>query len=216
MSDIAGKFGLSSSGPFGGRPAPIVMSGKILSPPHMKISGTGTVSVTAARYYITPFIVGRATTFAGVKFANIGAADNGKKVKIAFYNEAAAGGPGTLAKDFGEATLTGASAVRTLASSWSAAAGLYYGILAPESACDLAAMTPLLAITAAGYPPFNDQANMLHSFATEAFASNIQTANVGDYVAGTYANFPEATALTPTNTILTNAGSTFPTFGPYV
>lgn len=212
---------LNNNGIFGGLGPPRLLSGKMILPPHLMRDTNAGMITTGARYYIVPFPVAKPTTFSGAKFFNSGAGDNGDKVKIAAYSESSSGGPGLLAKDFGEATLTAAAAIRTLASSWNAAPGMYYLELVSDNAVGLWAMSPMHQVTAVGYTGVNAQANLLGGFASELLGSGAQPRSTygGDYVDGTYANFPEATSLTPTNSIFSysdaGSGFPFPLFGLY-
>lgn len=209
-------------GSYFGITPPILMAGKIRMPPHLPIFDIlGSVTLTAARYYFYAVYVDRPTTFAGAKFYNFGAGDNGKKVKVAIYNELSTGGPGTLAKDFGESTLTGAAAIRTLASSWSAQPGWYYMALTSDTAPVLSPMSAFNYVTTVGWSPPANPAGMLGAFHANLLAASGIQAYAGDYVAGTYANFPEATALVPTTSLYSAAaysattGQVFPFFALY-
>ena len=216
MAEVGNKFGLGAGGGlFYGTRSPKKASGRYYIPPHMLIeASTTTRTTTAARYYITPFYVEQPTTFAGAWTINSGVGDNGDKVKIAAYSEATAGGPGTLAKSFGEVTLTGASAIRTFASSWSANSGWYYLVMVTDNTADFYCMCPIAALTAVGNFTPNQAINSVGVVGTpnvgSTFSGNVPA---GDYVAGTYANFPEATSLTPTNTVY--GTGVFPLFGLY-
>lgn len=207
MSDLSTAFGLSSGGQFNGVVAPIKQASRYFLPSHLFVDSVGnTVASTGGRYYFAPYYVDRATTFAGAWTRNAGAGDNGDKIKIAAYNEAAAGGPGTLAKDFGEVTLTGAAALRLFASSWAATPGWYYLALVTDNAVTMSAMTGGTVVTAAGvvYPqPLN---NLLGAQTPNFAAASHNNATIGEYVGGTYANFPEATSLTPATTLFTADG----------
>jgi len=97
-------------------PPPIkYISDDIIFPQFLIVAGTFTV--TANVYYEIPIYIARVEAFAGVKFRNSGTGNNGDKVKVAMYQENA-DGTRTRVKDFGEATLDGSAAIRTLASSW--------------------------------------------------------------------------------------------------
>ena len=145
---------------------------------------------------------------------NSGVGDNGDKVKIAAYNEATGGGPGTLAKSFGEVTLTGASAVRNFASSWSASPGKYYLELVTDNAVGMFCMCAVDQATSAGFFMPNMAANTMGFLAAPPNSSaRSSLVPAGDYVGGTYANFPESTSLTPVTTV---AGvNQIPFFGLY-
>lgn len=219
MATIESKFGLSANGIFNGAPAPRLMAGKTLWPPHMSpnMDVAQVFALTASRYFVIPFYVSHQTTFAGVKFKQNGNL-NGQKVKIAFYNEASGGGPGTLAKNFGEATLGAATAINTIASSWTAPAGWYYGELTGNSASSLFSMGNRLQVSDVGYTPPPAYTYLLGAFFTEAFAVGVNQKQLygGDYVGGTYANFPEATSLTPATSVIYEAALSLPAFCLYV
>jgi hypothetical protein len=209
---------LGAGGSYFGVQPPKILAGKLLWPPHLSFNGVAALSITASRYYVAPFHISRPMTFAGVKFKQNGNL-SGQKIKIAFYNEAAAGGPGTLAKNFGEATLGGATAINTVTSSWGVTTpGWYYGELAGDSASSLFAMANQIQASDVGYAQNPPSSNFLSPFATEGLAATVtqKQAYVGDYVGGTYANFPEATSLTPATSIFTEASFNFPGFCLYV
>jgi hypothetical protein len=218
MASVASKFGLSDAGSFGGVQPPILMAGKYIHPSHCNLTNFG-MNTTGARYYIVPIFVPRNTTFAGAWCFNSGAGDNGDKVKIAAYSEATTGGPGARAKNFGEVTLTGASALRNFASSWSAVGPLWYYLeLVTDNAVGMWGMTSLSYASDAGYFAPNTLANQLGFIGGPSGSS--KASPTGDYVGGTYANFPEATSLTPTATLAdpgTSGGTSgvFPAFGLY-
>lgn len=90
------------------------------------VTGTA-INTTVNRCFYTPFTVWEPHTFQGVWTENQGAGDNGEVYRMMVFNDdGASGGPGTLAKDFGEVTLTGAAALRLLTSSWAATPGRYW------------------------------------------------------------------------------------------
>lgn len=201
-------------GMFGGIRAPAKIAGKYFTPPHLTPSLTSaSFSTTAARYYFVPFYIDRPTTFAGAWFFNGGTGDNTKNGKIAAYAEAAAGGPGALAKSFGAAGITATAALRTLASSWAATPGWYYLAFVNDSAATMYAMAPSGIQTNVGLigTPLAMQLGRFSYAGPSAAITNGGPA--ADYVAGTYANFPEATALTPTATADDSVG--VPLFGLY-
>lgn len=203
-------------GQFYGAAAPRKGAGKLFWPPHMypELSGGGNAK-TAGRYYIAPFIVEKVTVFAGAWTYNKGTGSNGYKIKIAAYAEDVDGGAGALAKDFGEVTLTGAEALRQFASSWTATPGVYYLYLVSDSAPSMFNMNAVKQASAAGMILPNVAANTLGVFVGNFAPSstNGEPTPQGDYVDGTYANFPEAIALAPTNTI--TSANTFPLMGLY-
>lgn len=215
---IGGIF--PSGGSYSGVLPPIIASGHALFPPHL-VPSSYTLTATAARYYTVPFYIPRATTFAGVKFRNSGAGNNGHKVKIAFFNELAGGGPGTLAKSFGESTLTGAAAIRTLTSSWAATPGWYYGEIVADNAVAFNCMITTETISGVGHAGVRGTWSQLPPIADNVLSGNFgpQLPYGAEYVGGTYANFPEASSLTPTTTVqATNGGGAgeIPSFCLYV
>lgn len=217
MAEVGNKFGLGAGGGlFYGAQSPKKATGRYFIPPHMVILPSGqTVTTTAARYYIAPFYVEQVTTFAGAWTINSGVGDNGDKVKIAAYSEATAGGPGALAKSFGEVTLSGASAARTFASSWSANPGWYYLEMVTDNAADFYTMSTIIQVTSVGAILPNAASTSLGIIGAPTVSSTA-TANysTGDYVGGTYANFPEATSLTPATTLF-ETSPRLPLFGLY-
>lgn len=214
MADVGAKFGLSRGGMFKGAQSPIKLPSRYFWPAHLTPDlSANTMSTTGARYYVAPFYFERPTAIAGAWCYNSGAGDNGDKVKIAAYSESASGGPGDRAKDFGEVTLTGASAVRTFASSWSAPAGWHYLELVTDNAVSVYAMTAVAPLSAVGTGYPNVEANLLGVSTPTVAAAFTGSIPTGEYVGGTYANFPEATSLTPATTLFGNAG--FPLFGLY-
>lgn len=206
----------TTSGPYAGLPVPKIQAGKVRLPPHCTYN-TSTLTVTANRYYAVPFPIAEATTFAGVKFYNSGTGDSGSKVKIAAYFQGAAGGLGTLAKNFGEATLGSAAAINTLVSSWAASPGMYFLVLAANAGVALGTMESMPRSTTVGYVTANVLAMMNSFFPSDVMGSANSGAYIGDYVGGTYANFPEAAGLTLTNSLagIVSVGGTgiFPLFG---
>lgn len=201
------------AGQFSGLKSFKPMAGKYFQPPHLLPRETAaTMSTTGARYYIVPFIVEHAVTYAGAWCYNGGAGDNGDKAKIAIYNEAANGGPGTLAKSFGEITFTGAAAIRNFASSWSATPGKYYLEFVTDNAVTMYVMTALHQESAAGFALPNVASLTMGQLGSITLGTPSAAMPTGDYVGGTYANFPEATSLTPATTLF---GSTIPQFGLY-
>jgi len=203
------------SGQFNGTKAFIAMAGKYFWPNHLRPVASGTTAaMTAARYVYVPFVVEHATTFAGAWCKNSGTGDSGKKIKIAAFYEKDTGGPGALAKNFGEVTLGATSALQNFASSWAAAPGRYYLGIVSDTAPTMYLMAAADSYTSAGFAPVNVAANSMGILAqvfTTTALHNIQAHH--DYVAGTYANFPEATAVAPTAS--ESAFNSTPFFGLY-
>lgn len=204
----------SGGGIFGGAAPPIMQAGRYFWPHHCVPFRTTVLTTTASRYYIVPFYIPSNKTFAGSWCYNSGAGDNAETIKMAIYNESESGGPGTLAKDFGSVTLSAASAVRNFASSWAATKGMYYLELVANSALALYCMGTSDSISDVGQsmPSFASQMGVTTPIASGAPDYQIPA---GEYVGGTYANFPESTSLTPTNTIMNDDGGTFPIMGLY-
>lgn len=212
--NVARGMGLLS-GSWNGMAGPKRAAGRYYLPEGLMAQLTSITKVIAAsQYYIAPFYVDRPTTFAGAFAYNSGAGDNGKNLKFAAYSEAASGGPGTLAKSFGAVGITAASAVRTAASSWSAAPGWYYLEMTSDSNPTMYCMISTGNLSAAGEinPPANMRLGSIGAPLTGA-TNYITGIPLIDQVAGTYANFPEATSLTPTST--SSANTDVPLFGLY-
>jgi len=205
---------LANTGQFGGVRGIIKPSGKYFIPPHLTYVGdsTTTAATTGARYYVVPWYFDRPTTLAGAWCYNGGVGDNGDKAKMALYSEAAAGGPGALVKNFGEITFTGAIALRTFASSVSITPGMYYLEFVTDNAVTMCLMASSIYQTAAGAFVPNVLSNMNGSYGVTLDTVGPRSIPAADYVAGTYANFPESTSLTPTATLY---GATVPLFGVY-
>ena len=167
----------------------------------------GSFTTTVNRCYYFPFAVNRPYTFAGAVTGNQGTGDNGEKLRMmVFRDDAAAGGPGTLEKDFGEITLTGAAATRTLTSSWAAVPGLYWGAIWHETAAAMHGMAPHYSDTAAG--TFNAM-NPVHIIPNLTWAVGVSTNSLAHalYVDTAYGVAPSS-AVTPTATIVISAGTT--------
>lgn len=205
----------STGGQFNGQKTFRPMAGKYFWPSHLRlVDSITTNTMTAARYYYVPFIVEHPVTYAGAWCYNSGAADNGKKIKIAAFNESASGGPGSLAKSFGEVTLTGASALRNFASSWSPNPGRYYLAIVSDTAPSMYLMAAGDSESTAGLWGPNVASNTMGFLANVPVSTSLLNLQGHyDYVGGTYANFPEATAITPTAT--DNAFNDLPSFGLY-
>jgi hypothetical protein len=111
MADIGQKFGLTAGGPYGFK-FPGFHTNMSYGCPFADAGG-GTLNTTATRLYYSPFFVGAAVTFTRCYTQNQGAGDNGEVYRTGAYANDGASGPGTLISDFGEVTLTGATALRT-------------------------------------------------------------------------------------------------------
>lgn len=199
---------------FGGAPLPILRTGRYILPTALGPGASGgTIATTGARYYIAPIYIPRQTTFAGAWCFNGGAGDNGDKGKIAIYSESSSGGPGSRSKDFGEITFTGAAALRNFASSWTAAPGQYYLEFVTDNAVTMYSMTPVSFYTTVGSAPFAPTIALGQIGMGAPASTGDSNTPQGDYVGGTYANFPESTSLTPATTLL--GKDNMPMFGLY-
>jgi hypothetical protein len=205
------------AGPVLGVDPPGIPAGKVMFPPHMNaVTNTSTLTVTAARYYIAPFWFSGRQTFSGALFKQGGTADNGKKVKIALYNTSASGAIGTLAKSFGEYTCDASATTKQMASAYTPDRGWKWGEFVCDGAGVFEGMTPVRYVSSVGGTLVNPIQAFMGSIIANAFlAENTYFQHCGDYVAGTYANFPEATSLAPTNTISSGSTQLFPAFGFY-
>lgn len=203
---------LANTGQFGGVRGIIKPSGKYFIPPHLTYIPSGTTAATTgALYYSVPWYFDRPTTLAGSWCYNSGVGDNGDKAKMALYAEAAAGGPGTLIKNFGEITFTGAAALRTFAASVSISPGMYYLTYVTDNAVTNYQMTAYDYQSAAAAALPNVLANMNGSYGVTPNTAGPRSIATCDTVAGTYANFPESTALA----LNTSLYSAMPLFGVY-
>ena len=138
-------------GSFNGVLPPIWMAGTHVFPSWC-IDDPAALTTTATRLYYYPIYLDRVVAFAGARTFNSGAGDNGEVYRVGVYAEATAGGPGALAKDFGEVTLTGAAALRTLASAWTnARPGWYYIAVHADSAFAIYAFRSIVSISSVGY-----------------------------------------------------------------
>jgi hypothetical protein len=202
MSSTAALFGADSL--YGARPVKL-LSGDLIFPQHCA-PGSGTYTYTASRYIEVPFLIERAEAFAGVKFFNSGAGNNGDSVKVAIYKENE-DGTRTLVKDFGAATLTGAAAIRTLASAWTPdEPGWYFMRSVADDAVAVYGMGSGGRFAAGppevwGFRPapismkFPYRGNSVFNVVGGHYI------NLGMYYAGTYASFPESTGPDCTDSI---------------
>lgn len=210
----------TKSGPYAGLLPPRILAGKMRLPPHCFYQNA-TKALTSSRYYATPYPVPEATTFAGAKFYNSGTTDSGSKVKVAAYAEAAGGGLGALAKSFGEATLGATAAINTLASSWAASPGMYWLVLTANAGVTLGSMESVARVTNVGFFIPNQLALLNSLFPADVFGVADQFGGyIGDYVDGTYANFPESTGLALAHSVnniatTTSGGGAFPAIALY-
>lgn len=142
-----------NNAPFNGLSSPTWITG-MQRGPHWCLDDTTTgFATTATRLYYYPIYFDQVVTLAGARSFNSGAGDNGETYRVGLYfDNAAAGGPGTLAKDFGEVTLTAASALRTLTNSYAITSpGWYWVAVHHSSAANMYAFTSILQVSNVGY-----------------------------------------------------------------
>lgn len=164
------------------------------------------VTTTINRVYYVPFAIWEAHTFQGSSTFNSGTGDNGEHIRMMmFFDNGVGGGPGALAKDFGEITLTGASAQRTLVSSWSATAGMYWAAIWHETAASMCCMDNVGYTTAvgsiSGVQPSNFMGTLTYTPTLQQMMSTWC-----HYVDTAYGAAP-ATAVAPTASILAGPSS---------
>lgn len=192
------------SGPYFGFRPPKLITGCYYPPAGFSQSNTG-LATTATRCYYVPFPIFEAHTFTAASIFNTLTSDTGKKFRIMIFNDdAASGGPGTLAKDFGEITLDNTAAVRTLTSSWSAAPGMYWAAVWGDSSATIASMIPWSAATAVGFSIGYAVDHAIGTFSATGFNSS-SIYGVSVYVDTTYGAAP-ASAVAPNNTLNMVAG----------
>lgn len=191
----------SFTGPYGGLLPPIPMAGMAFFP-YGYASSDGTQAITANRIYYTPFPIFRTTTFAGARFADSGAGNNGFNVRLGIYAEASTGGPGTLLKDFGAAALTGTAGTHALANAVTVAGPqMCYVALLSDSAATLKCMGPIYESSAAGFIGIPGAPTLIGDFsATVNFTGNGATP-MGLNAAQAYGALP-GTATAPTTTVV--------------
>lgn len=188
-----------NNAPFNGLSAPTWVTGAQRGP-HWVVDDTTTLTTAATRLYYYPIYFDQVITLAGARTFNQGAGDNGETYRVGLYfDNAAAGGPGTLAKDFGETTLTAASALRTLANSYSLTApGWYWVAIHHSAATAMYAYTSVLQVSAAGYVLPN-AARLIGTLATTNEWGGVAQSPFY-YVDTTYGALA-STAVAPTNGI---------------
>lgn len=210
----ASELGLIA-GPCGGIDPPVMAAGKVLFPPHLQMmNNTTSMTTTAARYYMAPWFFTGRQVLAGALFRQAGVGDSGKKIKIALYN-AGTSGIGTLAKSFGEYTLDASATTKQLASAYTPPRGWYWGELVCDGAANLIGMSGTRTSAVASGPVSGISGQFGGIIADASMAENVPEMWAGDYVAGTYANFPEATSLVPTGSLKSYRPDVFPAFGFY-
>lgn len=219
MTTKRSSLGGGSGGSLYGVKPPPLMSGKLILPDGYRRGHNVTLTLTAARYYYAYHHVDRLETFSGVKFKDSGTGNNGKKVKIAAFTiDEETGAISTLAKDFGEVTLDGTAGIETMASPWTPSyIGWHILALVSDSNPVICTMARPWIETNAGLISHDHHDQKLGTFTADFFAETATAsprANHGEAKDGTYANFPEATGLAPTFSIV-GVSNTFPMFGLY-
>jgi hypothetical protein len=190
----------NQSGSFYGAPLPRLITTATYLPLGYA-DNTGTVTTTANRCYYVYWPISESRTFAGVNAYNQGAGDSGEKFRIMFFNDdGSSGGPGTLAKDFGEVTLGAASAYQTLTSSWAASAGRYWGAIWHDSATSMYGMSPFPAATAVGSALGINNYSVIGSINDSGTNWGANAMPVAHYVDTAYGAAP-STAVAPTATL---------------
>ena len=201
MADIGQKFGLSGGGGEWGIAPVTLLAGMSRRPPHLAPAAAA-MTMTTGRYYAVPFLIYPGDVFAGATFRQSG--DNtGESVKIAFYNQAAAGGLGTVAKDFGAVAQGGASAINNLASAWTPGVSkptYFYGVMVASAASVVFGAAALVDGATAATLSIGNSIPMFRAMSQDGTTSVLYPPG-GFYVAGTYANFPEANGLTLSTTL---------------
>lgn len=202
-----------AGGPFAGINPPPFQASHYYRP-HWATATALTVTLTANRLYRTWFYVPKTTTFSGGWFHNSGAGDSGDKVRIGVYDATGA----TLLKDFGETTLSGAAALRSVANTVTLPGPAWYQLaLVSDTTPALFAIDPLQYFSAAGMvTPSPTAAFGAFSAALAAGSNILNSSPVGDYAAFSYAALP--TPITAPTATITMAGGSgqFPAIGLYV
>jgi hypothetical protein len=169
-------------------------------------SATTNMTTTATRCYYVPLPIWKAQTFQGAACYNQAAGDTGEKIRLMVFNDSS--GPSTLAKDFGEITLTAASAQRTLSSSWAANPGMYWFAFWADSATAMFGMVGGLSASAVGGAGGSFLHNFIGDFSSWPGPGSVNQA-VAHYVDTAYGAAP-ATAVAPTATLQQGLGATTP------
>lgn len=149
---------LSNSGSFNGvKPLGAISGCGISYPPHWAVIVTNGIATTATRLYYIPYYFEEVRAFTGIRTENFGAADNGDTYRCGVYqatllSTGSRGGPGALIADCGQVTLTGASAIRTLASSFTPAyVGWHWLAFATNLSATMSSMSNASSTAANGY-----------------------------------------------------------------
>lgn len=205
----------SNSGPFGGAKAPLPPSGMTaMFLPHWAYVNTvaGLTSTTTRLYYIPYYFPVAGLSYTGLKCHNSGAGDNADTLRLGVYQASATTGlPSTLVIDAGEITLSGAAAVRTLASAWTAPyEGWGFLALHCNQAAEFYAFTNVSASSTAVGVIFPAPSIQLFGAPSTTFAISNTATNFGAYYVDTAYGALAASAVAPT-AILT----TCPAVAPY-
>lgn len=125
-----------NGGPIAGAPALSMMTGFYYMP-HLFVGNNTAATTTTNRIIYIPVFFPQAVTLSACVTSNSGTSDNGKKYRVGIYTHGPTG-PTTLLGSFGEVTLTGATARRTLtANVVIPSAGWYWAAIHSDSAMDL-------------------------------------------------------------------------------
>lgn len=193
-------------------------SGQTFLPYGMTLQGNITTAADDRFYF--PFFVDRTVTFSGARTWNGGAGDTGETLRLGVYSNNN-GLPDVLLKDFGEITLTGATALRTLANAVTLPGPAWYWQCSAYSAAStMRGMTPLATVSSVGFMPVTP-INMLTGFKLTTIPSITAGLNqsAGFYVSTAYGALP-STATAPTSELSPNtwAGGSeiYPMMGLYV
>lgn len=170
-----------------------------------------TVTATINRCYYVPFSVWESHSFQGASTINQGTGDSGAFIRLMVFNDnGAIGGPGTLAKDFGQITLGGTAATQTLLSAWAAAPGRYWSAVWHSTAASMYGAEPYTIDSAVGS---SGGVNPSHFMGGLSFAGNAGTTTHCHYVDTAYGAAP-ATAVAPTASLIGNPATTGTTKPP--
>ncbi len=205
----------SVSGPYYGIAPPKFRSGQSYLPTGYAITGE-TIATGAADLYYYPFWCPTTQTFTGAKSWNQGAGDNGETFRMGIYkDDGSGGGPGTLVIDFGQVTLTGAAALRTLASAVTLPGGQWYWFAQHfNSSMSMFGMSQ--SATAVGpTPPLQIATGYLM---TTSPSATLGTNYVGGFFVNTTYGALAATAVAPSAELsgLNATGRAVPIMGIYV
>ena len=183
---------------FNGVPPPDYITGTHYVPQYFIPDGS-TVTTTATRLYYVPIYIWQARSFSGVITYNQGAGDNGETYRVGLYTHSATNGPRSLVLDFGQVTLTAASAVRTLSNAASVPAAAWYWLaLHFNAATAMYGMESAGAqVTAAGYYPNTPIQGFFGLVGSGSFGGNTLAVRTR-YVDTAYGALA-ATAVAPTN-----------------